>query len=217
MVPGYLGWIAAQYTALAVILAGATGLPVALLVSVVALALGAGLLVPDAAPEGILAALAAAILHPAIAWIFTLTVAAAVLSSIDSGILAPATVLARNVVVPLGASESVRLHRVCVAIIALAALVIAYIGDDTYTILEASYEIGMVSLLVPLVMGVYRPRGPLACLWSMAVGTTLWLGHLVFGVEGLFGTELPKGLGSMVAAWLAYLVIPGPKPEPPAE
>lgn len=172
----------------------------------VVLALGAGILVPAAPSEGILAALAAAILHPTVAWIFTLTVAAAVLSSIDSGILAPASVLARNVLVPLGLSESLRLHRVCVALIALGALVIAYVGEDTYAILEASYEIGMVTLLVPLVLGVYRPRSGRACLAAMAVGTTIWAVHMVLGLDGLGGTELPVGLAATLAALVAYLV-----------
>ena len=174
----------------------------------VVLALGAGVLVPDAPSEGVLAALAAAILHPAVAWIFSLTVAAAVLSSIDSGILAPATVLARNVLVPIGLSESVRLHRVCVAIIAVAALVVAYLGEDTYAILEASYEIGMVTVLVPLVLGVYWPRGPNACLASMLVGTAIWGAHMLLGLDGLFATALPMGLGATLFALATYAVVP---------
>ena len=178
----------------------------------VLLALGAGLLVPEAPSEGILAALAAAILHPAVAWIFSLTVAAAVLSSIDSGILAPATVLARNVLVPFGMTESVRLHRICVAIVAVAALVIAYLGEDTYALLEASYEIGMVTLLVPLVLGVYWPRGPSACLAAMLVGTAIWGAHMLLGVDGLLGTGFPMGLGATLAALAAYAATPRSSP-----
>lgn len=181
----------------------------------VVLALGAGVLVPEAGSEGVLASLAELLFHPALAWIFSLTVAAAVLSSIDSGILAPASVLARNVLAPLGFAESLALHRSCVVIVGSLALVLAYLGEDTFSLLEASYELGMVTLLVPLVLGLYLPRGPRACLGAMTVGTTLWTAHMILGVEGLFGTALPMGLGATLAALAAYLTLGARQPRDP--
>jgi SSS family solute:Na+ symporter len=163
-------------------------------------------------PErGVLQAMVDALGVPGLAMAFTLVVAAAVLSTIDSAILAPSSVLARNVLkgwVP----ETLALHRGMALAVGLAALALAWLGEDAYSLLEASYEVTMVSLLVPLVLGVYWPRGLGACLASMAVGTTLWLLHRAVGLDGLFGSPIPMGIGSTLLALLAYRVVPAGRP-----
>ncbi|MBX2803725.1 MAG: sodium:solute symporter family protein [Myxococcales bacterium] len=169
----------------------------------------------DELPEsGVLLHLASAASHPAFAVIFAATVASAVLSTIDSAILAPATVLARNLVgrvVP----ETLALHRLCVLGVGLVALGVAYLGEDAYGLLEASYELGMVSLLVPLVLGVYWPRSGAACIASMVAGTGLWAVHMGLGAELFLGTPIPMGLGCTVVAFVAYAVGPARSTDAP--
>ncbi|TNE90979.1 MAG: sodium:solute symporter [Deltaproteobacteria bacterium] len=170
----------------------------------VLLALGAPLVLDEIPEEGVLPAMVAAATSPGMGVLFALTITAAVLSTIDSAILAPSTVLARNLLAPRF-GESLALHRAMVAVVGGTALVVAFLGEDAYSLLEASYEVSMVSLLVPLVLGIHRPGSPRAALASMSLGTAVWLGHLLTEVEGLFGTALPMGIGSLGIALIAYL------------
>lgn len=179
------------------------------------LGLAADLVLPDHVDEAILPALAGHLLHPSLAVVLVLTVASAVLSTIDSAILAPATVLAHNVAGRwLGLGESVAWHRAAVLAVAGASLGLAFAGEDAYSLLEVAYELGMVSLLVPLLGAVWWPSRPqAAALAAMAVGTGLWATHLVLGVDGLFGTWVPAGLGAAACAATAFVVWPGdPRP-----
>lgn len=175
------------------------------------LALAARDLLPILPEEGVLLHLADAAGHPAFAIAFAVTVGATVLSTIDSAILAPATVLARNLLarrVP----ETLGLHRLGVLLIGVASLVVAYWGESAWGVLELSYELGMVTLLVPLLGGIYAPRGLYACLGSMAVGTGLWVPHqLLYAfmeLDGFLLTPVPVGLGCMLAAVVTYVLAP---------
>lgn len=180
----------------------------------VALALAAPAILGEVPDGGVLQAIAAAVAHPAVQISFALGVAACVLSTIDSAILAPATVIARNLVGPWR-GESLVGHRVAVLLVGLAALGLAAIGEDAYALLEASYEVSMVSLLVPLLFGLWWPRGQVAALAAMAVGTGSWAAHLALGAEGLLGGPVPMGLGSTALAAAAYALAPAGIARPP--
>ncbi|MCB9676661.1 MAG: sodium:solute symporter family protein [Alphaproteobacteria bacterium] len=191
----------ARTAQLACLIAGVAYLTLGMVPIFVALSIDT--LAPDLGEESVLAVLAGSLLHPAVATVFTLTVASAVLSTIDSAILAPATVLARNVAGRF-TPETIGLHRLAVLVVGLGAMGVAFLGEDAYSLLEASYEIGMVSLLVPLLMGVHWPRSERACLACMAVGTGLWLAHTAMGLEGLFASAVPVGLGSTLVGAVVY-------------
>ncbi|MCA9603934.1 MAG: hypothetical protein KC417_18005, partial [Myxococcales bacterium] len=125
-------------------------------------------------------------------------------------VLAPANVLAHNLlrrVVPLE-RDSLTLHRASVGFVTAVSLALAYVGEDAYALLESSYELGMVSLLAPLVFGLYgRRRSEVAALASMVVGTALWLVHVVLGLDGFLGVAvLPQGLMSLAIATTTYAV-----------
>jgi SSS family solute:Na+ symporter len=185
----------------------------------VGIGLAAALLAPDD-ERTILPILAGLLLHPAGAVIFVLAVTSAVLSTIDSAILAPAGVIAENLLrrLPQRRISRLGLDRLCVLGVSLASLVVAYLGEDAWTMLETAYEIGLVSLLVPLAMGLASPRGrEPAALAAMTVGTLAWLGHMVVGWEWFaepwlrdgLGLVLPVGLSSAGCALGAYLAFSG--------
>lgn len=181
----------------------------------VGLGLTAALLAPDD-ERAILPILAGLLLHPVGAVIFVLAIVSAVLSTIDSAILAPAGVIAENLLrrLPQRRISRLGLDRICVFGVSLASLAVAYLGEDAWTLLETAYEIGLVSLLVPLVMGLASSRGrEPAALAAMTVGTLLWLAHLLIGWEWFaepwlrdgMGLVLPVGLSCAVCALVAYL------------
>lgn len=129
--------------------------------------------------RAILPALAHAFLSPPVAVIFTVALLSAVLSTIDSAILSPASVLAENVLPRLGLAHvnTLMLNRASVLFVALASTVLAYRGESAYELLDSAYSLVLVALFVPLVIGLYTsPRSGLPAMGCMLTGVGLWFG-----------------------------------------
>jgi SSS family solute:Na+ symporter len=179
-----------------------------------ALGLAANLIAPGT-NTSILPFLARLFLHPALTVIFVLALMSAVLSTVDSAILSPASVLAQNVLarLPRQRLPSLALNRVSVLLVAAASLVVAYLGESAYSLLERAYEVPLVSLFVPLACGLYGKTGnQRAALASMLAGALLWLLHLVLGfqsfLEPLTGpVVLPVSLCSTLCGLIVYLAM----------
>lgn len=175
------------------------------------LALAGNILAPDQAERAILPFLAQFFLSPALTLIFVLAIVSAVLSTIDSAILSPATVMAQNLLVylPQKRFSELGLNWISVVAVTAASLIVAYLGEDAYSLLEGAYEIGVVALLVPLALGLYWKRGDeRAAIVSMCAGTSVWLLHLILGWEDFLNVvPFPNGLASTAIALLAYVVV----------
>ena len=184
------------------------------------LGLAADLLAPGAPERSTLASLAQLFLSPGMAVLFTLVLMSAVLSTIDSAILSPASVLAQNLAWPVLGERlgergwtQLRMNRACVVLVGLGALVTAYVGENAYSLLEEAYALGLVSLLVPLLIGLHSERGgERAALAAMALGTGAWLLHLITDAEHFAGilwpsvwVPLPVGPSCAILALLAYV------------
>ena len=176
----------------------------------VLLGLSANVLVPDAVDQAIVPALAHAFLTPAMAIVFTVALASAVLSTIDSAILSPSSVLAQNVFPRLVGDRlgPLALNRVAVVLVTAASLVVAYVGEDAYDLLESAYEIGLMGLFVPLTIGLYRrPRAELPALVAMGLGILSWLLHLVADWDQFLGVvPFPASLATVAVVLAAYLL-----------
>jgi len=147
--------------------------------------------------------------------VFVVTVMSAVLSTIDSAILAPSAILAQNLLGRAAASDAsaLRLDQLCVVGVASVSLCVAFVGENAYSLLESAYEIGLVSLLVPLLFGLKTTRGG-ELLGPRRDGGQHrpWLLHQALG-WGFFaapwlastGLLLPTGLTCAGLATLAYL------------
>jgi SSS family solute:Na+ symporter len=181
------------------------------------LGLAARLLAPDQ-QRAVLPMVAGLVAHPAVVLVFVLAVVSAVLSTIDSALLAPASVLAQNVVARVAPRAAGRLsplawNQWAVVAVALASLAVAYRGEDAFALLESAYEVGLVSLLVPLVAGLYWRRGDeQSALAAMAAGTLPWLVHWLADWEWFAepwlaprGVALPAGLSCAALAVAAYV------------
>ncbi|MFH1572093.1 MAG: sodium:solute symporter family protein [Gemmatimonadota bacterium] len=202
----------------ACLLGGAAYLLVGLLPLIIGLV--GNLLAPDETERAILPFMAHLFLNPWLALIFLLAVMSAVLSTIDSAILAPAGVMAQNLLahLPQRRFSMLGLNHIAVVFVTLCSLAFAYLGADAYSLLETAYEIGVVALLAPLALGLYVRRGDeRAALASMVTGTTLWLIHLALGWDFFLeplGWPLPNGLTCSVISLVTYLI--GMKLSPPA-
>jgi Na+/proline symporter len=180
------------------------------------LGLSAELVAPGLADKATMTLLAGLFLSPWAAVLFVLAVMSAVLSTIDSAILSPASVLAQNVLHPRWPSvDLLWLNRWSVVAITAVSIATAYLGKSAYELLESAYELGLVSLLVPLLMGIRTQLGgERAALTSMIVGTGLWVLHFALGWETFAspwldrtGVPLPMAFTSALVAWIVYLVV----------
>jgi SSS family solute:Na+ symporter len=176
------------------------------------LALAGNLLFPEDVEAKILPALAHAFLHPVVAVIFVLALMSAVLSTIDSAILSPASVLAQNVFPRLGKADTLKSNRLAVLMVATFSLGLAYVGESAYALLEEAYLLTMVGLFVPLMIGLYSlPHGGRAAIASMLVGTGLWGLHFAMDWEVFLQPihpfqrlQLPLSLMATLCATIAY-------------
>ncbi|MEE8586723.1 MAG: sodium:solute symporter family protein [Acidobacteriota bacterium] len=195
----------------------------------VMLGLASRLALPESLQQSILPALAQTFLNPFTATVFLLTLTSAILSTIDSALLAPASVLSRNLLERFnrGRISSNQLTRLSILLVASASLGVAYLGEDAYALLEDAYTLPLVGLLVPLTMGLYgKPCGQRPAVWSMATGFGVWSIHCAAGWEGflepltrLWGMTLPVPLAAVGCSWAAYVLcrsrgrgtaVPGP-------
>ncbi len=176
------------------------------------LALASRILLPGELEGSILPALAHAYLSPVLAVIFTVVLASAVLSTIDSAMLSPSSVMAQNIF-PRFVGDRFKplvLNRLALMITAVASLVMAYLGEDAYSLLEDAYALGLVGLLVPLAVGLYRPpKSEASALWCMGAGSLVWLAHRLAGWEGFLAPvlgewKLPVALCSALVGLVAY-------------
>ncbi len=197
----------------ACLLAGAAYITLGLIPPLLGLA--ADLLDPSGRAQATLPSLAGLFLTPFSASVFVVVVMSAVISTIESAILAPATVLVHNLL-PAALHRrypGLFLHRASVVLMTLASLAVAYGGSDAYHLLESAYEIGLAGMVVPLLIGVrFAIGGERAALAAMIAGTGLWLPHLLAGWEVFLapwlqprGIALPTGLCCATASALAYL------------
>ncbi len=184
----------------------------------VLLALAGNLLFPDDVTSEILPALAHGFLHPVVAVIFLVSLLSAVLSTIDSAILSPASVLSENVLAKFSGKDSLALNRFSVLAVALCSLALAYAGTSAYALLEAAYALTLVGLFVPLTIGIYsQPQGGRAAIASMLTGAGVWAIHLAFQWEyflaplPLFANwNIPLSLAATVCSVLGYFLFDPP-------
>ncbi len=175
------------------------------------LGLAGDIILPEDHAEGTIALLAHLFLTPAMAVVFTITLISAVLSTIDSALLAPATTLAENVLHrAFPAVDTLKMNRLSLALICGISVGVALLGENAYSLLESSYELGLVSLLAPLLLGVHlAPRREGTALAAMAIGTTVWFVHQVAGLEDFAGLAgWPVGLCSGGIAFAIMLFGP---------
>ena len=197
----------------ACLLAGLTYLSIGLVP--VYLALASRVVLPNAPDASILPALASAFFSPTMTVIFTVVLASAVLSTIDSAMLAPSSLMAQNIIRPMTGDRisPLALNRGAVLVTAAASTAMAYLGEDAYSLLEESYSMTLVGLLVPLAMGLWRtPRSERPAVACMLTGSGVWLFHLIIGWQTFGGpwlarAALPVALSCMCVGLVVYVIV----------
>ncbi|MCS7303990.1 MAG: sodium:solute symporter family protein [Thermoguttaceae bacterium] len=188
------------------------------------LGLVAKLVFPEDFKRAVLPALAHLFLHPVFAVIFVVALLSAVLSTIDSAILSPATVLAENIVLRVRPRWSgLWVNHCTVLLVGAASLATALAGETMYQLLEDAYEITFVGLFIPLCLGLWSRRGgPIAATVAMLLGSVLWLVHYAMDWQVFFQPwaqgylpdwlQLPSTIPVILASLTAYYLFSSLEP-----
>lgn len=116
--------------------------------------------------------------------VFILCVISTILSTIDSAILAPSSVLAQNLFHPLlrGRVGVLTLTQLNVVTVTAVSLALALSGENVYSLLEGSYSLPIPSLVV-LTFALYQRRPhPLPAFLVLVGGLVVWLLEQLTGV-----------------------------------
>jgi len=133
---------------------------------------------------------------------------AAIMSTASGAILAPATLLAENVIKPffreLSDQKRLRLIRGSIVGIALIALFVAIQKGNIYDIVGSSYSITLVAAFVPLAAGLYSKKAnSLGALAAVIFGAFSWQYMEHFGGEDPVVPSIIVGLLASIFGMIA--------------
>jgi len=166
----------------------------------VSLGLASRILLPGEGGGEILGILASQYLRPAMTVVFLVSLISIIVSTATSAVLSPATILGHNLLGRLKPFRARQLFvdRLAVMLVTLASVVTAFSGRTILELLELSLSIALVSLFVPLVVGLYgKPRGETAAILAMVLGTIVWLAREL--MEGVLLAQPDSGLAAGVS------------------
>ncbi|MEM7415916.1 MAG: sodium:solute symporter family protein [Gemmatimonadota bacterium] len=169
-------------------------------------------------PEFVVPQLALEHLHPIALAVFVGALLAAIMSSADSALLAPATLVSANIV-PFfkpDVSEKTRLMwaRCSIPAIGVCALWVALRAQTVYDLMLDAFSVNLVGIFVPFAAAIWWSKanraGALAAMFS---GTATWAAAWVWAPD-LPGDLMGMGVGAllMVAVSLATQRIDPPRP-----
>ena len=155
-------------------------------------------------PEQLLPLLAQQYLHPLLYIVFAGALISAILSTVDSALLAAASLVSHNLAVPvLGITDErhkVRIARALVVVLGFCAFVMAQYAGGVYDLVEEASAFGSAGLFVVVVFGMCTRIGGT---WSATVSLLAGIGaYVLFGY--VLAGDYPFVI-SLLAAALGYL------------
>jgi Na+/proline symporter len=182
---------------------GAAGIYVAVGLIPVALGLyGASMLPGLASPEQILPALAARHLGTVMHVVFAGALVSAILSTVDSALLAASSVVVHNGVLrwmpEASEARKVRLNRVGVAAAGVVAYAIAFSSESVYGLVAQASAFGGAGLFVAMAAGLWdRKAVPAAGVAALATGAAVQiLGDYAFSWPNAFTASLAAAVAA---------------------
>lgn len=171
------------------------------------LGLAGSVILPNLAdPDLVMMELALKYLPEAALVLFVGALVSALLSSADSALLAPASVLGwdmlRYVKPDISEETTLKVSRISVVVFGLFALWLALDKTSVYDLMVDSWSVLLATLFVPLTGGIWwsKGNGP-GCLASIGVGFISWQVFLVIA------PELPADLLAVPFAALSFVVV----------
>ncbi|WP_208110180.1 high affinity choline transporter 1 [Methylocaldum gracile] len=157
-------------------------------------------------PEQILPRLAQEHLSTFAYVLFAGALISAILSTVDSALLAASALVSHNLVIPLAGNVSesgkVRIARTGVLIFGIVAYVLALYAEGVYALVEEASAFGGAPIFVVILLGLFTRIGQAkSAAAALVVGMTAWL-------IGSYALELATPyLASLAASLIAYLSV----------
>jgi Na+/proline symporter len=157
-------------------------------------------------PEQVMPLLAQRYLPTVLYVLYAGALVSAILSTVDSALLAASALVSHNIVASflpqMTDRAKLRMARIGVVVLGLVAYVLAVKGTRTYEMVEHASAMGSAGILVILTFGLFTRWGQAYSAWAaLLVGTGVWIvGAYLLEFPGLY-------LGSVVAAASAYLLV----------
>ena len=185
----------------------ASGLYLAIGLIPVVLGLMGPALVPNLEdPEHLLPALAEKYLSPFLYVIFAGGLISAILSTVDSNLLASASLVSHNVIVPLAKNPTekyrVRAARIMVVIFGGIAYIMATRAESVYGLVEEASAFGSSGLFVSVAFGIFLNRGG-----AYAAGASLLAGVGTYVTVSILLEGPYPFLCSLAASAIAFLAV----------
>jgi Na+/proline symporter len=141
---------------------------------------------PQSSGERILIELALKYLSAPLIALMVGALLSAIMSSADSALLAPASIIGHNILPSIrpGASEGLRLKwcQWSVPVLALLSLLLAVYFQNIYRLCQESWGVLLTGVAAPMIAGVYWKRATTAgAIAGAASGVVAWLSLKVFG------------------------------------
>lgn len=183
------------------------------------LGIAGALLMPGLAdPEHVVPELALRLLSPPMQAVFVGALLSAIMSSADSALLAPASVMAENIapmIKPdMNDEQKLAVARWSVPVLGLLSLGIALWAGTVYRLMLDAFSLELVAMVVPLIAAVWWPKanrtGALASLYCGAacwIAALAWLPDAAADVLGMAG-----GIIALVAVSLLTQKTDPPRP-----
>ncbi|MEM1136561.1 MAG: sodium:solute symporter family protein [Bacteroidota bacterium] len=129
----------------------------------------------------------------------------AIMSTSSGAILAPASILAENIIKPMlketNDKQMLKILRVSVIVVAIFSLIMANMDSNIYDLVAMSSAFSLVSLFVPMLAGLYWSTfSEKAAILSMLLGMTTWLIFEVFPIE------TPSILLGLIASFMGLII-----------
>ena len=139
----------------------------------------------------------------------------AIMSTTSSAILAPASIVSENLVKPLmrhrlSDRQFLYITRLSVLLFSAMATVMACLRSDIYDLVSESSILSLVSLFIPLTLGLYWSKASnTGALLSMVLGIVTWI------IFEIYETSWPSLVPATLVSLLAMVVgsIMWPRPE----
>jgi Na+/proline symporter len=138
--------------------------------------------------------------------VFAGALISAILSTVDSALLAAGSLVSHNLVVPLARDlddrAKLRVARVCVVVFGVVAWALALYAEGVYALIENASAFASAGVLVAATFGLFtRVGGAKSALAALALGAGVWI-FAAYATE----SEAPY-LWSLAAALAGYLVV----------
>lgn len=139
----------------------------------------------------------------------------AIMSTTSSAILAPAAICAENIAKPLSKHRYTDNHllwitRISILIFSLVATIMACLRTNIYALVSESSIFSLVSLFIPLTMGLYWKRSSsTGALLSMVIGILTWI--IFEAYESGWPSLVPATMASLAGMIAGSLIWPGKK------